>query len=111
MNLLFGLFLFELNIIRSAIETLLNSIPDCLSSFPLADSALGSVITAGLAALVRFISYECKGQLTQSDWARRTPSRILKHTADHRLWHFTFRQTYGKFRFQPIFSGASLRRP
>ncbi|KAF8815725.1 sec24-related protein [Phlegmacium glaucopus] len=37
---------------RSAIETLLDSIPNRFSSFPSVDSAFGSVVVAGLAALV-----------------------------------------------------------
>jgi hypothetical protein len=60
MNLLFDLFLSELQNFRSVIETLLNSIPDRFSSFPSADSALGSVIVAGLAALVSSKSHECR---------------------------------------------------
>ena len=51
---------FELEIFRSAIETLLNSIPGRFSSFPVGGSALGSAIVAGLAALVGSTSHECR---------------------------------------------------
>lgn len=57
MDLLLDSFLSELENFRSAIEALLNSIPDRFSSFPLAGSAMGSVIVAGLAALVSSTSY------------------------------------------------------
>lgn len=61
MNPLFYLFCFpELDILRSAIEGLLDSIPNRFSSFPSATSAFGSVVVAGLAALVSSISHECR---------------------------------------------------
>lgn len=58
MNLLFDLFYPELKNFRSAIETLLNSIPDRFSSFQSPNSALGSAVVAGLAALVSSAFHE-----------------------------------------------------
>ena len=58
--MLFDLFYPEFKNFRSAIETLLNSIPDRFSSFQSPNSALGSVVVAGLAALVSSTPHEPK---------------------------------------------------